>query len=204
MKLRILIFSILLSCPVMLVAQGLDTAKIDEAMGRSGQKTGDVYRLGFPRTDLHVSIAGVEIKPGLALGSWAAFSGNDNDAMVMGDLVLQENQVAHDHSVIVIPGERRPGAECQSWSNVNPGNRDMEVRAGKTQSVDIASFLARAAHRFVDFRRIQALRCEHHGKGQENGKNQDSYFHQEHLFRIFAALGAERPVHVLVNQRSDL
>ena len=92
MKLRILIFSIFL-CPVMLAAQGLDTAKIDEAMGRSGQKGGDVYRLGFPRTDLRVSIAGVDIKPGLALGSWAAFAGNDNDAMVMGDLVLLENEL---------------------------------------------------------------------------------------------------------------
>ncbi len=92
MKLRILILSIFL-CPVMLAAQGLDTAKIDEAMGRSGQKAGDVYRLGFPRTDLHVSIAGVDIKPGLALGSWAAFAGNDNDAMVMGDLVLVENEL---------------------------------------------------------------------------------------------------------------
>lgn len=54
---------------------------------------GDVYRLGFPRTDLHVSVAGVEIKPGLALGSWAAFSGSDNDAAVMGDLVLLENEL---------------------------------------------------------------------------------------------------------------
>jgi Domain of Unknown Function (DUF1259) len=93
MKLRILILSMLLSCSVMLVAQGLDTAKIDEAMGRSGQKTGDVYRLGFPRTDLHVSVAGVDIKPGLALGSWAAFAGNDNDAAVMGDLVLVESEL---------------------------------------------------------------------------------------------------------------
>src|SRR5207245_10073015 len=56
-------------------------------------KTGDVYRLGFPRTDLHVSLAAVEIKPGLALGSWAAFSGNDNDAVVMGDLVLLESEL---------------------------------------------------------------------------------------------------------------
>src|SRR3954452_7735425 len=94
MKLRTLILSLLFSCPVMLVAQGLDTAKIDEAMGRSGQKTGDVYRLGFPRTDLHVSVAGVEIKPGLALGSWAAFAGNDNEAMVMGDLVLTESELS--------------------------------------------------------------------------------------------------------------
>jgi hypothetical protein len=93
MKARVLVVSILFLCPVMLVAQGLDTARIDEVVGRSGQKTGDVYRLDFPRTDLHVSVAGVELKPGLALGSWAAFSGNDNDAAVMGDLVLLENEL---------------------------------------------------------------------------------------------------------------
>src|SRR5436305_507343 len=92
MKLRILSVSIFL-CPVMLVAEGLDTAKIDEAVGRSGERVGDVYRLGSPRTDLHVAIAVIDIKPGLALGSWAAFAGNDNDAMVMGDLVLLENEL---------------------------------------------------------------------------------------------------------------
>ena len=93
MKLITLIFSVLLSCTAMLMAQGLDTAKLDEAMDRSGQKTGDVYRLSFPRTDLHVSVAGVEIKAGLALGSWAAFAGSDSEAMVMGDLVLLENEL---------------------------------------------------------------------------------------------------------------
>lgn len=93
MKARILVFVFLLCCSAMLAAQTLDTARIDDAMGRSGQKTGDVYRLSFPRTDLHVSVAGVEIKPGLALGSWAAFAGNDNDAMLMGDLVLLEGEL---------------------------------------------------------------------------------------------------------------
>jgi hypothetical protein len=93
MKSAMLILSLLLSCPVMLMAQGLDMAKIDEAMGRSGQKAGDVYRIAFPRTDLHPSVAGLDIKPGLALGSWAAFAGSDNEAMVMGDLVLLENEL---------------------------------------------------------------------------------------------------------------
>jgi hypothetical protein len=79
--------------PVVVTAQTLDTAKIDQALGRSGQKTGDVYKFGFPRTDLHVSVHGLAIKPGLALGSWAAFSGTDDDAMVMGDLVLLEDEV---------------------------------------------------------------------------------------------------------------
>jgi Domain of Unknown Function (DUF1259) len=56
---------------------------------------GDVVRFNMPRKDLHVTLAGTEIKPGLALGSWAAFhSVGDNDAMVMGDLVLTEDEVA--------------------------------------------------------------------------------------------------------------
>jgi len=87
------LLAIILVLPITLGAQGLDTAKIESALGRSGQKTGEVYRIGFPRTDLHVVAEGVDIKPGLALGSWAAFSGNDQDAMVMGDLVLLEDEL---------------------------------------------------------------------------------------------------------------
>jgi hypothetical protein len=56
--------------------------------------TGDVYTVGFPRSDLHVSVHGLAIKPGLALGSWAAFLGTDDNAMVMGDLVLLESEVS--------------------------------------------------------------------------------------------------------------
>jgi uncharacterized protein DUF1259 len=83
----------LLALPVILCAQGLKTGAIDHALGRSGQKTGDVYRIGFPRTDLHVTVNGLPIKPGLALGSWAAFLGTDSNAMVMGDLVLLEEEL---------------------------------------------------------------------------------------------------------------
>jgi hypothetical protein len=79
--------------PLVAAAQGLDTTKIDQALGRPGQKTGDVYRVGFPRTDLKVTVAGIAVKPGLALGSWAAFSGTDANASVMGDLVLLESEV---------------------------------------------------------------------------------------------------------------
>lgn len=85
---RLLILISVLFVPMAMSAQGLDTAKIDQALGRTGQKTGDVYRVGFPRTDLHVVADGIAIKPGLALGSWAAFAGSNEHAMVMGDLVL--------------------------------------------------------------------------------------------------------------------
>jgi hypothetical protein len=78
---RLFIAISLLLTPIAVFAQGLDTAKIDQALARSGQKIGDVYKVGFPRTDLHVSVNGLAIKPGLALGSWAAFTGTDADAM---------------------------------------------------------------------------------------------------------------------------
>ncbi len=55
---------------------------------------GGVIRFNMPRKDLHVTLAGTEIKPGLALGAWAAFHRvGKNDAMIMGDLVLTDNEV---------------------------------------------------------------------------------------------------------------
>ncbi|HET9178417.1 MAG TPA: DUF1259 domain-containing protein [Terriglobia bacterium] len=90
---RIIVGLVLLGLPTFAVAQGLDTAKLDQVFGRSGQKLGQVYKFSFPRTDLHVTVHGVAIRPGLALGSWAAFSGKDNSATVMGDLVLLQDEV---------------------------------------------------------------------------------------------------------------
>jgi uncharacterized protein DUF1259 len=56
---------------------------------------GGVARFNMPRKDLHVNVGGTGVKPGLALGAWAAFYRvGDNDAMIMGDLVLTEDEVA--------------------------------------------------------------------------------------------------------------
>lgn len=90
---RCLVLSGVLFVPLAARSQGLNTSAIDQALGRSGQKAGEVYRVGFPRTDLHVSVQGVSVKAGLALGSWAAFSGTDENATVMGDLVLLDSEV---------------------------------------------------------------------------------------------------------------
>ncbi|HVS87560.1 MAG TPA: DUF1259 domain-containing protein [Candidatus Acidoferrum sp.] len=92
-RLRFFILICVFSLPLVVRAQGLNSATIDKALGRSGQTLGDVYKVGFPRNDLHVSVHGVAIKPGLALGSWAAFVGTDDNAMVMGDLVLLEDEL---------------------------------------------------------------------------------------------------------------
>ena len=70
-----------------------DWRTVEDAMGRTGQVSGDVIRFGMPRKDLHVTLDGVEITPALALGSWAAFKKDGSAAMVMGDLVLTEGEI---------------------------------------------------------------------------------------------------------------
>src|SRR4051794_21014628 len=92
------IVSSLVICAAMAVAgtaraQTIDWQKVDAALGRSGAVGGDVHRYGFPRSDLQVTLDGVTIRPGLALGGWAAFKPMQDGAMVMGDLVLLETEI---------------------------------------------------------------------------------------------------------------
>ena len=69
-------------------------SKVGAALGKPGTVLqGGVYRVGLPRSDLHVSVDGIVLKPTLALGGWLAFKTMGNEAMVMGDLVLTEDEV---------------------------------------------------------------------------------------------------------------
>src|SRR5215510_6644787 len=72
-----------------------DWKVVEQALGRSGQQQPDgAYKFGLPRGDLKVTVDGVQVKPTLALGSWLAFSSAGQEAMVMGDLVLIEDEVS--------------------------------------------------------------------------------------------------------------
>ena len=67
---------------------------VANAIGKSGSmQPGDVFKIGLPRTDLEVTVRGVQLNPVLALGSWVAFKKSPNMTMVMGDLVLTEAEV---------------------------------------------------------------------------------------------------------------
>jgi len=69
-------------------------APVGEALGKPGAvMAGGVYRVGLPRTDLKVTLDGVEIKPGFALGGWLAFETSGAMGIVMGDLVLTGDEV---------------------------------------------------------------------------------------------------------------
>lgn len=81
-----------LSTPALAAAP--DWSKVDRTLGRSGAALpGDVHRYGFPRSDLHVTVEGVTLLPGFALGGWLAFKSEGDAAMVMGDLVLTEDEI---------------------------------------------------------------------------------------------------------------
>lgn len=68
--------------------------KVDQALGREGKDLpGGVHKLGFPRSDLKVTLDGTPIKAPLALGSWVAFMPAHGGAMLMGDLVLTATEV---------------------------------------------------------------------------------------------------------------
>ena len=67
---------------------------VAKALGRSGSEMpGGVYRVGLGRSDLKVTLDGVQIRPTLALGSYLAFQRMGGDGMVMGDLVLLHEEV---------------------------------------------------------------------------------------------------------------
>lgn len=71
-----------------------DWNAVGQALGKPGAvMAGGVYRVGLPRTDLNVKLGDITLRPTFALGSWVAFMPMGDNAMVMGDLVLTEDEV---------------------------------------------------------------------------------------------------------------
>src|SRR5215470_5132477 len=84
---------ILLTAPSLAQSADIDWKKVDTALGKTATVSGEVHRYGLPRSDLKVTLDGVTIKPALALGGWVAFEPSQDGAMLMGDLVLTEDEV---------------------------------------------------------------------------------------------------------------
>jgi len=74
--------------------QSIDWKAVDTAMGRPAvSQPGEVHRFNFPRSDMHVTAAGVTIKPSFALGGWVAMKPASGGVMAMGDLVLSADEL---------------------------------------------------------------------------------------------------------------
>jgi hypothetical protein len=78
-------------------AAGLDTAQIDQVIGAKGVMNAEegVFKVSFPRDDVKVTVDGSRMPPFMGLTSWAAFKPEmkEGQAMVMGDLVLMQDEV---------------------------------------------------------------------------------------------------------------
>ena len=80
---------------VAMLAAALNTAKIEQLTGLKGkmdEKEG-AFKVSYPRDDIGSTAAGVKLTPPLGLTAWTAFSGGSAHTMVMGDIVLTEDQV---------------------------------------------------------------------------------------------------------------
>ena len=91
-------------------AASLDTNRIEAITGLKGawSETEGVFKVTQPRQDVAVKVDEWKMPPFMGLTSWAAFQAGKNDAaMVMGDLVLFEDEVnpvmsaAFDHGLDV-------------------------------------------------------------------------------------------------------
>ncbi len=77
---------------------------VEKVFGRKGAAQGNLYKITFPRSDLSIKIGEVPVEPGLALTSWIGFAKMGKETMIMGDLVLLENEVAPVMAKLVAEG----------------------------------------------------------------------------------------------------
>lgn len=71
-----------------------DWSQVGQALGKLGTvQAGAVYRVAFPRTDLEVTLDHVKLQTGFASTGWIAFMPVGHGTMVMGDLVLTQDEV---------------------------------------------------------------------------------------------------------------
>ena len=84
----------------------LDTARIEALTGAKGKldEQQGAFKVSVPRTDLAVTAAGVRLTPAMGLTSWAAFKPAGQHVMVMGDMVLLDDQVNPVMSVALDSG----------------------------------------------------------------------------------------------------
>jgi hypothetical protein len=91
---RLLLVCAICCAKIEIASAALDTAKIDQITGLKGklnEKEG-VYKVTSPRADVKITVDGWTMPPFMGLGTWAAFTGTNEKAMMMGDTVVFEDE----------------------------------------------------------------------------------------------------------------
>ena len=70
-----------------------DTDALARIIGTPGEKNGAVYKITIGRSDFTMKEMGATINARMGLNTWAAFYGNDGDAVVAGDVAMLAPEV---------------------------------------------------------------------------------------------------------------
>src|SRR4029079_622802 len=71
----------------------LNTTKIAQIAGHTGDQTGAVYKITVGRDDLKMTEMGAPINARMGLNTWAAFVGTDDKAAIAGDVAMLPAEV---------------------------------------------------------------------------------------------------------------
>jgi hypothetical protein len=93
-KFPILLSLLFFSFSVAAQQRSPDWQAVAKVFDQKGAVHDDIFKIAFPRSDLKVTVGEVHIDPGLALTSWIAFKQMGNHTVIMGDLVLLEEEIA--------------------------------------------------------------------------------------------------------------
>src|SRR2546430_6816471 len=91
----LLIFFATASLSVRAAQSPLETNRIEQITGLKGKMNAEegVFKVSSPRTDLKISVDKWQMPPFMGLTSWAAFKSGMHGDMVMGDMVLMQDEV---------------------------------------------------------------------------------------------------------------
>lgn len=82
----------------------LDIAQIEQITGMKGVEKNGEYKITVPQNDLNIMVDGFKIIPPMGLASWIAFTSCADSVMMMGDLILSENDVAPVQQEVIRQG----------------------------------------------------------------------------------------------------
>src|SRR5215207_6974892 len=82
----------------------LDIIKIEQITGMKGVEKNGEYKITVPQNDLNIIVDGFKIIPPMGLGSWTAFTPCADSAMVMGDIIVTETDLAPVQQEVIRQG----------------------------------------------------------------------------------------------------